>query len=419
MALIVQKYGGSSVGTLERIKHVASKIIQTKEQGHHVIVVVSAMQGETDRLITLANNLTADPHPREYDVLVSTGEQVSMSLLAMALNAKNCPARSYTGPQIGILTDPFHTKARILDVKTDLLQRDLKEGYVIVVAGFQGINERGDITTLGRGGSDTTAVALAAALKASECQIYTDVDGVYTTDPRMIPEARLLTHISFEEMLEMASLGAKVLQMRSVELASKHNLPIRVLSTFSNNTSGTLVTFEEKIMEKRLVSGIAFSREEAIIAINGVPNRAGVEGYILGLVSDANIEIDMIAQNATDKDTTDFTFTQNRKDYIKSLNIIQKIAKELGAIAVKSNANVAKLSLVGIGMRSHTGVASKMFQALGGIGVNIQMITTSEIKISVIIDESHLEKSVQAVHSAFGLDQLTVGRVQSLVGVEK
>lgn len=412
MALIVQKYGGSSVGTLERIKHVASKVIQAKEEGHDVVVVVSAMQGETDRLIQLANTLCPDPDPREYDVLVSTGEQVSMALLAMALNTKNCPARSYTGPQIGIMTDRFHTQARILDIKTDLLHKELSEGYVIVVAGFQGKNERGDTTTLGRGGSDTTAVALAAALKAHECHIYTDVDGVYTTDPRMIPEASLLTHISFEEMLEMASLGAKVLQMRSVELASKHNMPIRVLSTFSNNNSGTLVTFEEKIMQKRLVSGIAFSREEAIIAINGVPNKAGIEGYILGQISDANIEIDMIAQNATDKDTTDFTFTQHRKDYAKTLTIMQRLGNELGAFSVKTNENVAKLSLIGVGMRSHTGVASKMFKALGDVGINIQMITTSEIKISVIINEDCLEKGVRAIHEAFELDKLSKEKQQ-------
>ena len=405
MALIVQKYGGSSVGTLERIKHVASKVLQAKSQGHDVVVVVSAMQGETDRLINLAQALTLDPHPREYDMLVSTGEQVSMSLLAMALNANNCPARSYTGLQVGIITDPIHTKARILDIKTDLLKKDLADGYVLVVAGFQGVNHQGDITTLGRGGSDTTAVALAAALQAEECQIYTDVDGVFTTDPRLIPEAQLLSHISFEEMLEMASLGAKVLQMRSVELASKNQMPIRVLSTFNHTNPGTLVTFEDRVMHKRPVSGIAFSREEAIIAINGVPNRPGVEGYILGLVSDANIEIDMIAQNATNKETTDFTFTQHRKDYSKTLSIIEKIAQELGAVSVKSNANVAKLSLVGAGMRSHTGIASKMFQALGSIGVNIQMITTSEIKISVIIDESHLEPSLKVVHDAFELDK--------------
>lgn len=417
MALIVQKYGGSSVGTLERIKHVAAKVIQAKQQGNDVVVVVSAMQGETDRLIQLAQTLTSEPHPREYDVLVSTGEQVSMSLLAMALNSRDCPARSYTGPQIGIITDQTHTKARIVDVKTDLIQKDLSDGFVIVVAGFQGINSRGDITTLGRGGSDTTAVALAAALNANECQIFTDVDGVFTTDPRLIPEASLLSHISFEEMLEMASLGAKVLQMRSVELASKHNLPIRVLSTFSNNNTGTLVTFEEKIMQKRLVSGIAFSREEAIFAINGVPNRPGIEGYILGLVSDANIEIDMIAQNAANKDTADFTFTQHRKDYPKTLNIIERLANELGAMSVKSNPKVAKLSLVGVGMRSHTGVASKMFQALGNKGINIQMITTSEIKISVVIDEDHLEQGVRAVHEAFELDKLTTEKQRAFMEI--
>lgn len=402
MALLVQKYGGSSVGTLDRIRHVASRVIKAKQQGHDVVVVVSAMQGETDRLIQLANALVEEPTPREYDMLVSTGEQVSMSLLAMALNAQHCPAISLTGHQIGIMTDNIHTKARILDVKTELLEKELKKGNVIVVAGFQGVTDEGEITTLGRGGSDTTAVALAIALKADECQIYTDVEGVYTTDPRMIPEARLLSEISFEEMLEMASLGAKVLQMRSVELASKHNMPVRVLSTFTE-TPGTLVTFEEKIMEKRLVSGIAFSREEALIAINGVPSQAGIEGQILGLVSDANIEIDMIAQNATDKGTSDFTFTLNRKDYPHTLKIIQQLANKLGAVSVKGNAKVAKLSLVGIGMRSQTGVASKMFQALGGAGVSIQMITTSEIKISVVIAEDCLEKGVQSVHNAFEL----------------
>jgi aspartate kinase len=406
MALIVQKYGGSSLGTLERINHVASRVLKTKQEGHDVVVVVSAMQGETDRLIKLAHALSPEPNDREYDVLLASGEQVSMALLSIALNNHQCPARSYTGQQIGILTDHLHTKARILDVKPHTIQQDLAAGYVVVIAGFQGINARGDITTLGRGGSDTTAVAIAAALQANECQIYTDVEGVFTTDPRIIPEASILSHISFEEMLEMASLGAKVLQMRSVELASKHNMPVRVLSTFSH-APGTLVTFEEKIMQKRLVSGIAFSREEAIIAINGVPNRPGIEGFILGMVSEANIEIDMIAQNATDKETADFTFTVQRKDYPKTLDLINLLKKEFPGISIKSNAKVAKLSLVGIGMRSHTGVASKMFQALGKIGVNIQMITTSEIKISVVINEELLEKSVRAVHEAFELDKIT------------
>lgn len=404
MALIVQKYGGSSVGNLDRIHHVAKKVMDIKQQGHDVVVVVSAMYGETDRLIQLANALTQHPEPREYDVLISTGEQISMALLSMALNTANCPARSFTGPQIGICTDNIHTKARILDVKTHIIERELKQGRIVVIAGFQGVNEHGDITTLGRGGSDTTAVAIAAALKAQECQIYTDVDGVYTTDPHFLSEAQLIPQISFEEMLEMASLGAKVLQMRSVELASKHNMPIRVLSTFSDGP-GTLVTFEDKIMDKRLVSGIAFSREEAVISLSGAPRRMGIEGFILGKVSEANIEIDMIAQHATSQETVDFTFTVNRREHGKTLALIEELAKELGAISVKTNSKVAKLSLVGIGMRSHTGVASTMFKALGEAGISIQMITTSEIKISVIIDESVLEKGVQAVHRAFELDK--------------
>lgn len=404
MSLIVQKYGGSSMGTLDRINQVADKAIKAKQQGHDIVVVVSAMYGETDRLIQLANALTHQPDPREYDVLISTGEQVSMALLSMALNAKNMAARSFTGPQIGIQTDDIHTKARILEVKTEVIKRELETGRIVVIAGFQGINQQGDITTLGRGGSDTTAVAIAAALKADECQIYTDVDGVYTTDPHLLSEARLLPQISFEEMLEMASLGAKVLQMRSVELASKHNMPIRVLSTFSEG-SGTLVTFEDKIMHKRMVSGIAFSREEAIISLSGIPRRIGMEGCILGKVSEANIEIDMIAQNASAEDTVDFTFTVHRREHTKALKIINDLAKELGAVSVKTNARVAKLSLVGIGMRSHTGVASTMFKSLGDAGIHIQMITTSEIKISVIVDETHLEPGVKAIHQAFELDK--------------
>lgn len=414
MALIVQKYGGSSVGSIDRILHVAEKIIKTKQQGHDVVVVVSAMYGETDRLIRLANTLTQTPDPREYDVLISTGEQVSMALLSMALNNKAFPARSYTGPQIGVTTDSTHTKARILNVKTDLIMRDLQNGQIVVVAGFQGVNERGDITTLGRGGSDTTAVAIAAALNADECQIYTDVDGVYTTDPHFIPEARLLSHICFEEMLEMASLGAKVLQMRAVELASKHNMPIRVMSTFSDGP-GTLVTFEDKIMQKRLVSGIAFSREEAIISLSGVPRQVGLEGQILSKVSEANIEIDMIAQNATANGTIDFTFTVQRREYPKALSIIEEMASKLGAVSVKTNAKVAKLSLVGIGMRSHAGVATTMCRSLGEAGINIQMITTSEIKISVVVDESHLERGIKAVHAAFELDKLPPPTPQTLI----
>lgn len=405
MALIVQKYGGSSVGNLDRVHHVAKKIIQTKQQGHDVVVVVSAMYGETDRLIQLANALTQYPDAREYDVLISTGEQVSMALLSMALNASNCPARSFTGSQIGIYTDEAHTKARILKVNTDVIKHELSQQRVVIIAGFQGMNAHGDITTLGRGGSDSTAVAIAAALHAHECQIYTDVDGVYTTDPHMIPEARLLPQISFEEMLEMASLGAKVLQMRSVELASKHNMPIRVLSTFSEGP-GTLVTFEDKIMQKRLVSGIAFSREEAMISLSGVPIQAGIESRVLEKVSQADIEIDMIAQNLTSDNSVHFTFTVNRREHTKVLKLIEELVKELGSISIKTNAKVAKLSLVGIGMRSQAGVASTMFKTLGEAGIHIQMITTSEIKISVVVDEAHLELGVLAVHKAFELDKL-------------
>lgn len=404
MALIVQKFGGSSVGNLDRIHHVAEKVIKTKEAGHKIIVVVSAMYGETDRLIGLANALTQNHDPREYDVLISSGEQVSMALLSMALNARNCPARSFTGPQVGIFTDNIHNKARILQVKTEIIQRELQQNRIVVVAGFQGVNEMGDITTLGRGGSDTTAVAIAAALKADECQIYTDVDGVYTTDPHLLPEARLIPQISFEEMLELSSLGAKVLQMRSVELASKHNMPIRVLSTFSDG-QGTLVTFPEKIPQKRLVSGIAFSREEAIISLSGLPRETGMEGRILGKVSDANIEIDMIAQNTSAEDKSDFTFTVLRREYLKAIKAMEELAGELGSITIKTNPKVAKLSLVGIGMRSHTGVASTMFKALGKENINIQMITTSEIKISVVVDEMHLERGVKAIHQAFELDK--------------
>lgn len=414
MALIVQKYGGSSVGNLDRIHHVASKIIDTKSQGHRVVVVVSAMYGETDRLIQLANALTQNPDPREYDILVSTGEQVAMALLSMALNAKNCPSRSFTGSRIGIHTDSVHTKARILQVRTEMIQRELEQNRVVVVAGFQGVNEHGEVTTLGRGGSDTTAVAIAAALNADECQIYTDVDGVYTTDPHLLPEARLLPHISFEEMLEMASLGAKVLQMRSVELASKHNMPIRVLSTFSDGP-GTLVTFEDKIMHKHVVSGIAFSREEAIVSLSGLPLQIGIEGKILDKLGQEQIEIDMIGQNVSGEGNVDFSFTVQRRDFPKVLKIVQDLAEKLENVSIKTNAKVAKLSLVGIGMRSHAGVASTMFKTLGKAGINIKMITTSEIKISVIIEETHLENGVKAVHQAFQLDKMPVTAEQTFI----
>lgn len=409
MALIVQKYGGSSVGTLDRIHHVAEKIIKTKHEGHAVVVVVSAMYGETDRLIQLAHSLTHYPDPREYDLLISTGEQVTMTLLSMALNAKNCPSRSFTGPRIGIHTDNVHTNARILKVKTDLITQELAQDRVVVIAGFQGLGEHGEITTLGRGGSDTTAVAIAAALAADECQIYTDVDGVYTTDPHLISEARLLPSISFEEMLEMASLGAKVLQMRSVELASKHNMPIRVLSTFTDGP-GTLVTFEDKIMHKHVISGIAFSREEALISLSGVPRHTGVEGQILELVSNEHIEIDMIAQNITTQGDVEFSFTVGRRQFPKTLAIINDFAQTLDGVVVKTNAKVAKLSLVGVGMRSHAGVASTMFKTLGKAGISIQMITTSEIKISVIVDETQLDTGVKTIHQAFQLDKIPLAK---------
>ena len=408
MALIVQKYGGTSVGSLERIENVAEKVIDWRERGHQVVVVVSAMSGETDRLIGLAKGITPRPNPRELDVLMATGEQVTIALLCIALEKRGCPARSYTGGQVRILTDNAFNKARIEAVESDAMRADLNAGRIVVVAGFQGVDEDGNITTLGRGGSDTTGVALAAALKADECQIYTDVDGVYTTDPRVVPEARRLDRITFEEMLEMASLGSKVLQIRSVEFAGKHNVPLRVLSTFQEG-SGTLITFEEAFeadtMEKELIAGIAFNRDEAKLTVLGVPDRPGVAFSILGPVSDANIEVDMIVQNVGRDGTTDFTFTVHRNDYERVLEILKRHASQLGAREVSGDAKIAKLSLVGIGMRSHAGVASKMFQALAKEGINIRMISTSEIKISVVVDEKYLELGVRALHEAFELDK--------------
>lgn len=408
MALIVQKYGGTSVGTTERIENVADKVIGWRDRGHQVVVVVSAMSGETDRLIGLAKGITSRPEPREMDVLLSTGEQVTIALLCIALEKRGCPARSYTGGQVRILTDNAFNKARIEDVEIAAMRDDLAQGRIIVVAGFQGVDKDGNITTLGRGGSDTTGVALAAALKADECQIYTDVDGVYTTDPRVVPEARRLNRITFEEMLEMASLGSKVLQIRSVEFAGKHNVPLRVLSSFQEGP-GTLITFEEALeaepMEKELISGIAFNRDEAKLTVLGVPDRPGIASSILGPVSAANIEVDMIIQNVGYDGTADFTFTVHRNDYERALEILKEHSAVLGAREVFGDLKIAKLSLVGIGMRSHAGVASKMFGVLAKEGINIRMISTSEIKISVVIDEKYLELGVRALHEAFELDK--------------
>jgi aspartate kinase len=405
MALIVQKYGGTSVGNIEKIENVADKVIKWRDQGHKVVVVVSAMSGETNRLVDLAHAVSKSPEPRELDVLLSTGEQVTIALLAMALIKKGCPAKSYTGHQVHIRTDSAHNKARILEIDKQKVEKDLEDGKVVVVAGFQGHDENGNITTLGRGGSDTTAVALAAALKADECQIYTDVDGVYTTDPRVVPQARRLSKITFEEMLEMASLGSKVLQIRSVEFAGKYNVPLRVLSTFDEGP-GTLISYEseENEMEEAQISGIAFNRDEAKLTVLGVPDQPGVAYHILGPIGAANIEVDMIVQNIGADATTDFTFTVHRNDYEKAMKNLQKVADELGAKQVIGDNKIVKVSLVGVGMRSHAGIASTMFEALAKEGINIRMISTSEIKISVVVDEKYLELAVRALHNAFGLD---------------
>jgi aspartate kinase len=405
MALIVQKYGGTSVGNVERIQAVADRIIANREKGNQTVVVVSAMSGETNKLIALANEIDNQPPAREMDVLVSTGEQVTIALLSMALNKKGVPAKSYTGSQIKMLTDSSHGKARIMDIQCGDMQQDLDNGNVIVVAGFQGVDEKGRITTLGRGGSDTTAVAMAAALKADECQIYTDVDGVYTTDPRVEPKARKLDRITFEEMLEMASLGSKVLQIRSVEFAGKYNVPLRVLSSFEEGEGvGTLITTEDDEMEQAVISGIAFNRDEAQLTISGVPDKPGVASDILGSVTEANIEIDMIVQNVGEDGTTDFTFTVHRNDYEAALKALTKTGEDLGAKKVYGDNSIVKLSLVGVGMRSHAGIASTMFAALARESINIRMISTSEIKISVVVDEKYLELGVRTLHSAFGLE---------------
>jgi len=407
VALIVQKYGGTSVGSPERIKSVARRVAKYKAQGHQVVVVVSAMSGETNRLVALAKEVQAEPDVREMDVILSTGEQVTIGLLSMALMAEGLKAKSYTGAQVKILTDSAFTKARILSIDEESIRADLSNDYVLVVAGFQGIDEAGNITTLGRGGSDTTGVAIAAALRADECQIYTDVDGVYTTDPRMVPEARRLKSITFEEMMEMASLGSKVLQIRSVEFAGKYKVKLRVLSSFEEEGEGTLITFEEdNTMEQAIISGIAFNRDEAKITVIGVPDKPGIAYQILGPVSEANIDVDMIIQNVGVGGATDFSFTVHRNEFAKAMDLLKNtVQQHIGAREVIGDNKTAKVSVVGIGMRSHVGIASKMFRTLAEEGINIQMISTSEIKISVVIDEKYLELAVRVLHKAFDLDQ--------------
>ncbi len=405
MALLVQKFGGTSVGSIDRIEAVAEKVISYRDQGHDMVVVVSAMSGETNRLIELAQQIDPQVRGRELDVLLTTGEQATIALLAMALEKRGYPARSYTGGQVKITTDSAHNKARIKSIDHEKITDDLAQGRIVVVAGFQGVDEHNNITTLGRGGSDTTGVALAAALKADECQIFTDVDGVYTTDPRVEPEARRLQTITFEEMLEMASLGSKVLQIRAVEFAQKYKVPLRVLSSFEEG-EGTLITTEygaEKIMEQALISGIAFNRDEAQLTINGVSDTPGVAYQILGPISDANIEVDMIVQNVGADGTTDFTFTVHRNDYETALASLEQTAKRMKAREVSGNNRIVKLSIVGVGMRSHAGIASRMFEILANEGINILMISTSEIKISVVVDEKYLELGVRALHEGFDL----------------
>lgn len=413
MALIVQKYGGTSVGSTDRIKNVARRVAKWKHAGHDVVVVVSAMSGETNRLIDLAQAIQSIPDPRELDVVCSTGEQVTIGLLCMALIELGCPAKSYTGAQIRVLTDDAHTKARILDIDKDRIQDDLNSGKVIVVAGFQGVDAEGNITTLGRGGSDTSGVAIAAVLGAKECQIYTDVDGVYTTDPRVVPNARRLKTVTFEEMLEMASLGSKVLQIRSVEFAGKYRVRLRVLSSLTDpdlsideeSQSGTLITFEDDgTMEAALVSGIAFNRDEAKVTMRGVPDTPGIAFKILDPIAKANIEVDVIVQNVGTDKKTDFSFTVHRNDLNKTLDILKPVQADIGAQDLVGDDKICKLGLVGVGMRSHVGVASKMFAALANEGVNIQMVSTSEIKITAVIDEKYMELAVRALHQAFELE---------------
>ncbi|WP_201554004.1 aspartate kinase [Psychrobacter sp. 72-O-c] len=418
MALIVQKYGGTSMGSIDRIKNVAKRVKRWHDNGHRIVVVVSAMSGETNRLIDLARQISSEPDPREYDQMVSTGEQVSISLLAMAIKELGVGAHSFTGRQVAIKTDGAHNKARIESIDDKNIREQLDAGNVVIVAGFQGIDDQGNATTLGRGGSDTTGVAIAAALGADECQIYTDVDGVYTTDPRVTSKAKKLEKITFEEMLEMASLGSKILQIRSVEFAGKYGVPLRVLSSFDENNDGsydddfkqnvgTLITIDEgDNMEQAIISGIAFNRDEAKIVVRGVPDHPGIASAILSPIGRANIEIDMIVQNLSTNGTTDFSFTVNRTDLDKTMKVLnEEVKNEIGAKEVLGNNDVVKVSLVGVGMRSHAGVASLMFQTLAENNINIQMISTSEIKVSVLIQEQYLEKAVKSLHTAFGLDR--------------
>ncbi len=408
MSLIVQKFGGTSVGSIERIKNVAKRVARWKARGHRLVIVPSAMSGETNRLIALAKEISPDPDPRELDVIASTGEQVIIGLLSMALMEQGVKAKSYIGAQVTVLTDSAFTKARIERIDENRMRADLDAGFVVVVAGFQGVDAAGNITTLGRGGSDTSAVALAAALKADECQIYTDVDGVYTTDPRIVPEARRLDTITFEEMLEMASLGSKVLQIRSVEFAGKYKVKLRVLSSFNEKDGpGTLITYEEDDkMEKAVISGIAFNHDEAKITVMGVPDRPGIAYQILGPIGEANIDVDMIIQNASVDGMTDFSFTVHRNEYAKAMDVLnQQVKSHIKATDIRGDAKVCKVSLVGVGMRTHAGIASKMFRTLAEEGINIQMISTSEIKIAVVIDEKYMELAVRALHKAFDLGE--------------
>ena len=417
MPLIVEKYGGSSVGTSERIRAVADRVAASHRVGDDLVVVLSAMAGETNRLLELARDIDPEADARETDVLVSTGEQVTIALLTMALHKLDVPARSYTGGQVRILTDNVHGKARILDIDADMVRTDIEQRNVVVVAGFQGVDREGNITTLGRGGSDTTAVAMAAALQADECRIYTDVDGVYTADPRIVPEARRLEQITVEEMLELSSLGAKVLETRSVEFAGKYKVPLRVLSSFESG-KGTLITYEVNKMEQPLIAGIAYNRDEAKLTIRGVPDQPGVASTIFGQISDAHVNVDMIIQNVAQDGTTDLTFTVNRSEYTHARSILEKISAELKAREVVGDDQLAKISIVGVGMRSHAGIASTMFEAMAIEGINIELISTSEIKISIGVADRYVDLAVRALHKAFGLEVETHEEILDATAVD-